>query len=591
MASLIKNLEDIVCRAFEAGGFDSSFGKVDYSNRMDLCQFQCNGAMSAAKKFKKNPREIAATVLEILKSEPCFEKVDVAGPGFINLTLTDKYLTDFVTEMSLDTRLGCDRKTSSKPIIIDYGGANIAKPLHVGHLRSGIIGECLKRLARFIGYDVKGDVHLGDWGLQIGMVIYEIKCRKPELPYFVESHQGPFPDQSPVTIEDLEEIYPCIAGKAKADSVVMKQCREITAELQSDHAGYRALWRHIYNVSVNDLKEGYGQLGIDFDLWLGESDTREIIPDLVDKLKIKNHAVESDGALVIEVDDEPDENKRIPPLLLVKTDGAVLYGTTDLATIAQRVTDFDPFMILYVVDRRQHVHFDQVFRAARKTEIASESLTLEHIGFGTMNGNDGKPFKTRAGGVMKLKDLITMIVEKATERIKESQSENESLSEDQLMSTARMVGIATLKFADLSNHPSTDYNFDLERFSSFNGRTGPYQLYTVTRIKSILSRAESSGIFPRSLMVPQDSSERSLLLKLTELPEIIQLSFERRSPNLLCEYCHNLGSNFNTFYHNHHILRETDENRQGSWLTLAKTTLDSLVLVLDILGIKTPERM
>ena len=591
MASIIENLENIVYQAFEKSGYDASLGKITYSNRPDLCQFQCNGAMAAAKKYQKKPRDIASTILDTIKNESCFAKVEIAGPGFINLTLTDTYLTQFVTEMGNDTRLGCTQQKSDRPMIIDYGGANIAKPLHVGHLRSGIIGECLKRLARFVGYEVKGDVHLGDWGLQMGMVIYEIQCRQPDLPYFLDSFSGPFPQKSPVTVTDLEEIYPCIAQKAKNDEKVKEACRKATADLQKGHKGYMALWRHIFDISVKDLKEGYGQLQIDFDLWLGESDTRDIIPQLIQDLQEKKFAIESDGALIIEVAKEEDGHHQVPPLLLTKTDGAVLYGTTDLATIVQRVADDNPWLILYVVDRRQHIHFDQVFRAARKTGIAGEKLNLEHVGFGTMNGNDGKPFKTRAGGVMKLKDLISMVVEKAIERVRESHTESRGMSDDELTAIARMVGVATLKFADLNNHPGTDYIFDLERFSSFDGRTGPYQLYTVTRIKSILRKAESMNLSPSLLLPPQDEAERSLLLKLTELPQVIKLSFDRRSPNLLCEYCHGLGSTFNTFYHDHHILREPDHRRQGSWLSLSRITLNALVLILDILGIEVPERM
>jgi len=584
----------LVCNAFEKAGLDRDLGKVSYSSRMDLCQFQCNGAMAAGKRQKKNPRDVATSVATLLQAEACFSKVEVAGPGFINLTLTDDFLTELVAGMSKDSRLGCPKDTNPERVIIDYGGANIAKPLHVGHLRSGIIGECLKRLARFLGHDVKGDVHLGDWGLQMGMVIYEIQCRKPDLPYFDASGRGPFPAASPVSIADLEDIYPAIASRAKADESVMDACRKATAELQKGHPGYRALWQHIYNVSVEDLKDGYGQLKIEFDLWLGESDTRDIIPGLIKDLQAAKHAVESEGALVVEVAKDGEDNP-MPPLLLTKSDGAVLYGTTDLATISQRTRDYDPHLILYVVDRRQHVHFDQVFRAARKTGIARDHLKLEHIGFGTMNGKEGKPFKTRAGGVMKLKDLIQMVTEKATERLKENvsdrQTDKDLTADEHLAEIARMVGVATLKYADLNNHPATDYIFDLDRFSSFDGRTGPYQLYSAVRIKSILTKAREQNITASTLLPPQDQSERALLLKLAEFPDVVNQAYDLRAPNLLCEFCFALGAAFNMFYHEHHILREADKGRQGSWLTLSQTTLATLVLVLDILGIETPERM
>ena len=589
MSRLLEDLETLVSAAFERAGLDRNLGQVAFSKRMDLCQFQCNGAMIAGKKLGKNPRDVAATVVAELQSESCFAKVEVAGPGFINLTLTNSFLTDFVTKMGSDPRLGCPKAREPKRIIIDYGGANIAKPLHVGHLRSGIIGESLKRLGRFVGHDVKGDVHLGDWGLQMGMVIYEIQCRQPELPYFKEDYRGPFSKDSPVAIDDLEEIYPAIASRAKANREVMDACRAVTAELQRGNSGYRALWQHIYNVSIEDLKKGYSRLNIEFDLWLGESDTRDIIPELIADLKASGDAVKSDGALVVEIS-EPGDDKAMPPLLLTKKDGAVLYGTTDLATIAQRTKDYDPHLLLYVVDRRQHTHFNQVFRAARKTGVASDYLQLEHIGFGTMNGKDGKPFKTRSGGVMKLHDLIKMVTDKASERLREGNSET-STDDTEAAEIAWMVGVATLKYADLNNHPSTDYVFDLDRFSSFDGRTGPYQLYTAVRIKSILAKAKNRNISSSALLPPQDDSERTLLLKLSILPEVIHQAYERRAPNLLCEYCYELGSTFNMFYHDHHIMREPDKGRQGSWLTLAQTTLASLTLILELLGIEVPERM
>ncbi len=589
MKSLLEQLEGLVTEAFEACGFDRKYAIVEQSNRPDLGQFQCNGALPAAKQYTQNPRQIGQQVIEQLTDSDIFQDVSLAGPGFINITVTDTFLADHFNRIAADERLGNEPVSQPAMVLVDYGGANIAKPLHVGHLRAAIIGESLKRLTRVLGHTVLGDVHLGDWGLQMGMVIAEIERRQPDLPYFDPGYTGSYPKEPPITIADLEEIYPAMSVRAKQDPALMERIRQVTFELQQGRAGYRALWQHIFDVSVADLKQDYARLNIEFDLWLGESDTQKRIPLMIERLKAQGVAYESQGALIVDVT-EPDDKKEMPPLILVKSDGAVLYGTTDLATIEQRVEDYDPDLIFYVVDKRQSDHFCQVFRGAHNTGIAKPSLQLEHIGFGTMNGSDGKPFKTRSGGVMKLKDLLQMVTEKAEERMQEAELAKEyEIAERQEI--ARIVGIAALKFADLMNHYATDYIFDLERFSSFDGRTGPYLLYTAVRIKSILRKAEEQHISSGSILAPSSDAEREVFLKLAELPTMLSVAFERRAPNYLCEYAYTLASLFTRFYHDHHILSEQNEARRASWLRLAQLSLKTLEFVLNILGIETPERM
>lgn len=590
MKSLRAQLTDMVAEAFEKAGFDRSFSEVVVSNRPDLCQFQCNGALAAAKRTKMNPRNIAQPVIDELNHHgEIFQAISLDGPGFVNLTITDKYLAESIDTMASDSRLGCDPASKIHKIIIDYGGANIAKPLHVGHLRPAIIGESIKRLARFLGHDVIGDVHLGDWGLQMGMVISEIARRQPDLPYFDADFDGPYPDVPPVTIADLEEIYPTVSDRARKDPEIAEAARQATYELQQGRPGYRALWKHMYDVSVADIKEVYATLGIDFDLWLGESDTQDQIPSLLERLQTEGWAHVSDGALIIDVA-ESDDKKKIPPIMLVKTDGSVLYGTTDLATLDQRVKDIGPDLILYVVDGRQSDHFSQVFRSAYKTGIAPPLLELEHIGFGTMNGKDGKPFKTREGGVMKAKDLIQTTRDKALELMAASDIAMD-YDENERMKIARIVGVATLKFADLMNHRTKNYIFDLDRFASFEGYTGPYLLYTAVRIKSILRKAFEKGLEPGPILPPTTDIERKLLLMIAQLPDVLNRAFENRAPNYICEYAHNVASPFNNFYHAHHIMREKNKQLQASWLGLSKVTLAVLDLVIDILGIEIPERM
>lgn len=589
MASLREILSGLVSECFEACGYEEKYGTVSVSNRPDLGQFQCNGALAAAKEYKTNPRQIAAEVTNTLAETPAVRDVSVAGPGFINITLDDAYISNHLAASSVE-RLGVEPDSDPSTIVVDYGGANIAKPLHVGHLRAAIIGEALKRLARFLGHDVTGDVHLGDWGLNMGMVISEIMRRNPNLPYFDESHTGAYPDESPVSAEELEEIYPAASARCKENPSDLEEARAITRKLQGGHPGFTALWQHIHDVSVADLRNDYEKLNIEFDLWLGESDTQDRVPALIERLTDEGYAVRSQGALVIYVD-RPDDKKDLPPLILVKSDGAALYGTTDLATIVQRMEDFDPDLILYVVDKRQSDHFVQVFRAARKTGIAPEQeVALEHVGFGTMNGKDGRPFKTRAGGVMKLKDLIQMLVDKALERMDEVEVAGD-YAEEEKRRIARMVGVAALKFGDLLNQPSKDYVFDLDRFASFEGKTGPYLLYTAVRIKSILRKAKEQELSNGPLVPPSTDGERAVLLKLAALPDQVRAAFDQRAPHFLCDYVYDLSSAFAGFYRDHHILREADPARQASWLELCRLSLSAIEIVTGILGIEIPDRM
>jgi arginyl-tRNA synthetase len=581
MTSLARELSRAAGAAFAAEGLNPEFGLVQVSDRPDLAQFQCNGAMAAAKAAKANPRAIAEKVAARLKSDPRFAKVEIAGPGFINLDLTDA---------ALDARMaGPEAATlpNGKTAIIDFGGYNIAKPLHVGHLRSSIIGDCLQRLFRANGWKVVSDVHLGDWGLQMGQLISEIEVRGIAPIYFDENFKGPYPDISPVTMEDLEELYPAASAACKADPERLESARRATQRLQEGRPGYRALWRHFVNVSEAGLTRETASLGVSFDLWNGESSVHDLIAPMLHDLKARGLAQMDEGALVIPVAEESDK-KPMPPLLLVKSDGGVLYGTTDLATVVERMRDHHPDLILYVVDHRQHGHFEQVFRAAKKTGISGSAL-LEHAGFGTINGPDGKPFKTRAGGVMKLYDLIAMAVVEAKSRLAE-QGLGEDYSTQEKETIAKQVALATIKFADLSNHRTTDYIFDLERFSKFEGKTGPYLQYAAVRIKSILRRA---GEEEHATGTPRIHSpeERALVLQLLSQGDAMLSAEQKRAPNILCDYAFTLAQNFSRFYAAHHILSESDEDLRASRLGLCAEVLAVMTQTLDLLGIAVPERM
>jgi arginyl-tRNA synthetase len=587
MTALTRELTAIVSDAFAAEGLSAEFGLVKPSDRPDLAQFQCNGALPAAKQAKTNPRALATKVADRLKQNPMFAKVEIAGPGFINLDLTDDALAARAATVAKDDRLGAPETGTGKTMVIDYGGPNVAKPMHVGHLRSAIIGDSLKRLFRANGWKVVGDVHLGDWGLQMGQLISEVELRGMAPIYFDEKFTGPYPDESPVTMDDLEVLYPAASAACKADPARLELARKATAELQAGRPGYMALWKHFFAVSEKGLKREYGSLGVEFDLWNGEASVDPLIPPMIEDLKKRGFAEESEGALVIQVA-EADDKKEMPPLILLKSDGAALYGTTDLATIVDRVKAFDPDFILYVVDQRQHGHFEQVFRAAKKTGIAAKA-DLEHAGFGTMNGPDGKPFKTRAGGVMKLFDLIAMTTDEAKKRIAEAGLGADYPAEEQ-EDIAQKVGIAALKFADLSNWRLTDYIFDLDRFTKFEGKTGPYLQYAAVRIRSILRKAEEQG-FDSAAPVVRSSAERALVLKILALPDAMEAAEEKRAPNILCEYVFELAQEFSRFYAEHHILSEADAELRAARLGLCALTLAVLTKALDLLGIEVPNRM
>ncbi|MHB8766162.1 MAG: arginine--tRNA ligase [Deferrisomatales bacterium] len=589
MKPLREQLSALVADAFEAAGLERSYGEVVVSARPDLGQFQCNGALPAAKAARQNPRQVADAVVAKLGHPEVFREVSLAGPGFINLRLTDAFLAAHAAGMAAGETLGAEPVAAPRRVVVDYGGPNIAKPMHVGHLRAAIIGESLKRVARYLGHRVVGDVHLGDWGLQMGMVVAELARRRPELPYFDPGFEGPYPAEPPVSAADLEELYPTASGRAKADPEFAEAARQATFALQNGRPGYRALWRHLVEVSVAELKADYARLSVTFDLWLGESDAQARIPAMIERLKAEGHARESEGALIVEVA-EPGDAKEVPPLLLLKSDGAVLYGTTDLATLVQRVQELEAELVLYVVDKRQSDHFLQVFRAARRTGVAPEAVGLEHIGFGTMNGPDGKPFKTRAGGVMKLRDLLDLVTDKARQRLAEAGVARE-YPEAERDEIAHLVGIATLKYADLSNHRAKDYVFDLERFSSFEGRTGPYLQYAAVRTRSILRKAAEAGLAPGALLPPADDAERDVLLTVARLPDVVQATFDGRAPNYLCDYAYDLATAFTRFYQDHHILSQEDPARRASWLGLAELSARTLTRVLELLGIEVPERM
>ena len=589
MSSLLAELSGIVGDAFAAEGFPSELGQVQSSDRQDLAQFQCNGALPAAKQAKTNPREVAEKVAKQLRANSIFTKVEIAGPGFINLNLRDEALAERMQTLAADRELGALVTGRGKTAVLDFGGPNVAKPMHVGHLRSAIIGDSLQRLFRANGWTIVSDVHLGDWGLQMGQLISEIGHRGLAPIYFDPEHVGPYPAESPVTMEDLEELYPAASAACKADPKRLEEARSATAELQAGRRGYRALWQHFVDVSEQGLTREYGSLGIEFDLWKGEASVEPLIGPMIEDLKSRGLAVESEGALVVPVA-QSDDKKELPPLILVKSDGAVLYGTTDLATVVDRVRAHEPDLILYVVDQRQHMHFEQVFRAARRAGYTSNRTQLEHAGFGTMNGPDGKPFKTRAGGVMKLYDLIAMATDEAEKRLAEAGMAVD-YPEDERKDIARKVGIAALKFADLSNHRVSDYIFDLARFTRFEGKTGPYLQYAAVRMQSILHKAREAGFEAAAKVVLHTPEERNLILQLLALPHAMSGAEHNRAPNILCDYVFLLAQIFNRFYTEHHIMSETDAGLRSTRLALVALTLAVLSKVLGLLGVEVPARM
>ncbi len=574
--------------AFEKAGYDKQYARVTLSNRPDLCEYQCNGAMAAAKAYRKAPIMIANEVVEALGECACIEKADAVAPGFINMILQPEFVSAYLADMAAEDKLGVNAPEKQKTIIVDYGGANVAKPLHVGHLRSAVIGESVKRIVKYAGHKVIGDVHLGDWGYQMGLVITELKKRQPKLPYFDDSFEGEYPEESPFTIAELEEIYPTASAYAKEHEDYKEEALQATFLLQNGHRGYTAIWKHIMNVSVADLKKNYGNLNVEFDLWKGEADAQAYIPEMVEYLKREGYAHLDQGALVVDVKEETD-TKEIPPCMILKSDGAALYDTTDLATLVEREKLYQPDEVIYVTDKRQELHFVQVFRCAKKAAIVRPETVLTHIGFGTMNGKDGKPFKTRDGGVMRLESLIEDINVKMYEKI----AENRAIESDEAKKTAKMVALAALKYGDLSNQAAKDYVFDVDRFISFEGNTGPYILYTIVRIKSILGKYEETGACAADckLQKAKSPSEKALMLEVAKYNQVIENASEELAPHKICAYIYDLSNALNRFYHETKILAETDEMKKASYIALLTLTKRVLEACIDMLGFEAPERM
>ena len=588
MQKILDLITEQVTDAFVKAGYEEKFAKVTLSNRPDLCEYQCNGAMAAAKAYRKAPIMIAGDVVALLSQNPMFEEASAVNPGFINLKLSPEFLADYLRRMQEDENLSVEKAANPKRIIIDYGGPNVAKPLHVGHLRSAIIGESIKRMGRFLGHEMIGDVHLGDWGLQMGLIIVELKRRKPKLVYFDETYTGEYPEEAPFTIGELEEIYPAASAYSKDHPEYKEEAMQATYLLQHGHRGYQAILKHIMNVSVADLKKNYENLNVTFDLWKGESDAQPYIPAMVDYMKKNGYAYEDQGALVVDVKEETD-TKEVPPCMILKSDGASLYTTTDLATIVQRMEDYKPDEILYVVDKRQEMHFIQVFRCARKTKLVGDDTKLTFLGFGTMNGKDGKPFKTREGGVMRLESLLTSINEEMYRKI----MDNHEIDPDEARETAKLVGLSAIKYGDLSNQASKDYIFDIDRFTSFEGNTGPYILYTIVRIKSILHKYQEAGksLEGVKIQAADKMSEKDLMLELSRFNSVMENAFEEIDPHKICSYIYDLANVFNRFYHETKILTEEDSTKQASYIALLLLTRDVLECCIDVLGFSAPERM
>lgn len=589
MKKFLELISEEMGKGFEAAGYEAQLGRVTVSNRPDLCEYQCNGAMAGAKKYHKAPIMIANDVAEKLTDSAVFSEVSAVAPGFLNLKVKDSFVCEYLKEMAAAEKFGVEPPEKKKTIVVDYGGPNVAKPLHVGHLRSAVIGESIKRINRYKGHRVIGDVHLGDWGLQMGLIITELKARKPELPYFDESFTGEYPQEAPFTVSELEEIYPTASGKSKEDPAYKEAALEATLRLQSGDRGYRALWKHIIAVSVADLKKNYSNLDVEFDLWKGESDADPLIPGLVSRLKESGLAYESQGALVVDVKEDTD-TKEMPPCIILKSDGAALYATTDLATIVDRMENLHADSLIYLADKRQEMHFVQVFRVAKKAGLVTPETELKYVGFGTMNGKDGKPFKTREGGVMRLEYLIRDIDEEMYRKVSESRHD---LSEEEARKIAKIIGLSAIKYGDLSNQASKDYIFDIDRFISFEGNTGPYILYTIVRIKSILKKYAESGksAADYTIQAAHSASEKNLMLELARFNEVMTNAAEELAPHKICAYIYGLANALNHFYHETKIMVEEDVAVQAGYIRLLELTRDVLETCIDVLGFDAPEKM
>lgn len=588
MKKILDLITEELEQAFEEAGYEKELAKVTLSNRPDLCEYQCNGAMAGAKKYHKAPIMIAEEVVAKITGDGSIREAEAVKPGFINLKTNPDYIAGYLNEMAKDDKFGVEEEKNPKTILIDYGGPNVAKPLHVGHLRSAIIGESIKRITRFMGNRVTGDIHLGDWGYQMGLIITELRKRQPNLPYFDDAFTGEYPEEPPFTIGDLEEIYPAASAYAKEHEDYREEALEATFQLQNGKRGYRAIWNHIMNVSVADLKKNYANLNVEFDLWKGEADAQKYIPDMVQRLKDEGYAHLDEGALVVDVKEETD-TKEIPPCMILKSDGAALYDTTDLATLVEREELYHPDEVIYVVDKRQELHFIQVFRCAKKTGIVREDTKLTFLGFGTMNGKDGKPFKTREGGVMRLEHLIKDITDKMYEKI----TDNRTVAEEEAEKTAKIVGMSAIKYGDLSNQAAKDYIFDVDRFTSFEGNTGPYILYTIVRIKSILNKYKENGntLDDMRILGAGSESEKALMLEAAKFGSVMETAYQELAPHKICAYIYDLANAFNRFYHETKILAEEDKAKQKSYIGLLKLTRDILNTCIDLLGFEAPERM
>ena len=589
MKTIIELISDELKSAFAKLYGDDKYGKVNISNRPDLCEYQCNGAMAAAKAFKKKPIDIANEVVELLKESESFDKIEAVMPGFININISSAFIEKYIKDMSNSEKYGVELDNPLKKIMIDYGGANVAKPLHIGHLRSAIIGECLKRMGRFFGNEVIADVHLGDWGLQMGLIIEELRERNPELVYFKKDFDGEYPKEAPFTLNDLEEIYPAASKKSKVDEDFKQRAQEATLELQKGYKPYRVIWQHIMDLSVADLKKNYGSLLVDFDLWKGESDADPYIPALIKDLEDRKIARVSEGALVVDICVEGDK-KELPPCIIRKSDGAALYATSDLGTLVEREKLYSPDEYIYIADKRQELHYTQFFRVARIAGIVPNNHELKYIGFGTINGKDGKPLKTRDGGVVRLEAVINDIADEVFEKIKQSRD----ISDEEARNTAKIVGLAAIKYADLSNQAAKDYIFDIDRFTSFEGNTGPYILYTIVRIKSILEKyyeSSSQQVSLNDLAVPLEDIHKKLYMELSQYNEVMKTAWEELAPHRICQFIYSVSNTFNSFYHEIKILTEVDEKKKKSYLATILLTKEILETAINLLGIEAPDKM
>ena len=588
MKKILDLITEEMEQAFADAGYEKELARVTLSNRPDLCEYQCNGAMAGAKKYHKAPIMIAEEVVAKIPENGYISGAEAVKPGFINLKTTPAAVADYLNQMEADEKLGVEEVENPKTIVIDYGGPNVAKPLHVGHLRSAIIGESVKRITRFMGNKVVGDIHLGDWGYQMGLIITELKKRQPDLPYFDDNFTGEYPKEAPFTISDLEEIYPAASAKSKEDAAFMERAHNATLKLQSGDKACTAIWKHIMAVSKADLKKNYDNLNVSFDLWKGESDAQPYIPSMVQEMIDKGLAYESQGAMVVDIQEEGD-TKELPPCIVRKSDGAALYATSDLATLVEREKLYQPDAYIYLADKRQELHFTQVFRVAKKAGIVNPQTEMTFLGFGTMNGKDGKPFKTRSGGVMRLEHLIADI----NEAVYKKMMENRTMDEEEARATAKIVGLAALKYGDLSNQASKDYVFDIERFASFEGNTGPYILYTIVRIKSILNKYTDGGKTLENLSInPADSAtEKALMLSLAKFSEIMAAVYTEKAPHKLSQFIYEVSNAFNGFYHDTKILAETDEAKQKGYIALICLTKAVLEQCIELLAIECPDRM